>query len=65
MYIDSSTLVLGDFNAHNTIWGSKSTDSKGRVIEQFYQQFNLTILNNGKPTTTLLTPLLHMLPFLT
>jgi hypothetical protein len=25
-------LIMGDFNAHNTLWGNNSTDSKGRTM---------------------------------
>ena len=43
-------LLLGDFNAHNTSWGCNNTDSKGKVIEDFLLQSNLSILNNGSST---------------
>jgi len=43
-------LILGDFNAHSTDWGCTNTDSKGKVIEDFLLQSNLSILNNGSST---------------
>ena len=43
-------LILGDFNAHSTSWGCTNTDSKGKVIEDFLLQSNLSILNNGSST---------------
>lgn len=39
-------LLLGDFNSHNTIWGSSRTDSRGNIIEEFIDENNLNILNN-------------------
>ena len=43
-------LLLGDFNCHNTIWGSNYTDSRGHMIEDIIDINNLVILNNGSPT---------------
>ncbi|GBN88540.1 hypothetical protein AVEN_257647-1 [Araneus ventricosus] len=33
--LPSPFILLGDFNAHSTLWGSGSTNSRGRQIEQF------------------------------
>jgi len=35
---------------HSTSWGCNNTDSKGKVIEDFLLQSNLSILNNGSST---------------
>ena len=43
-------LIVGDLNAHNPIWGSRKTDSRGKIIETFLQDENLYLLNNGSPT---------------
>jgi len=43
-------LLLGDFDAHSTSWGCSNTDSKGKVIEDFLLQNNLSVLNNGSST---------------
>lgn len=43
-------MLLGDFNAHNQLWGSNKCDAKGKVIEDFVTEHNLVILNNGEHT---------------
>lgn len=40
----------GDFNAHNSLWGSTCTDNNGRVVEEFMEEYALVCLNNGKGT---------------
>ena len=39
-----------DFNAYNEIWGSRTTDQRGYIIESFLQINSLNILNDGRPT---------------
>lgn len=43
-------LMVGDFNAHNTLWGSVKTDSRGQVVEDFILTNNVCLLNTGAPT---------------
>lgn len=43
-------LILGDFNAHNTLWGSDHIDCKGRVVESVFDSFGLNLLNSGDHT---------------
>lgn len=43
-------ILMGDINSYNTIWGSRTTDTRGRIIEAFINESNLNILNNGDPT---------------
>ncbi len=43
-------ILTGDFNGHNTIWGSTSTDPRGAILEDFIDSNNLIILNTGSPT---------------
>ena len=43
-------LLLGDFNAHNTLWGCQNTDKKGDQIEDFLQQSNMCLLNDKSAT---------------
>lgn len=45
-------ILLGDFNAHSTEWGSFKTDRWGTAILEVVQKLNLHILNNGKSTKT-------------
>ena len=39
-------LVSGDFNSHNTVWGSKDTDRNGDIIEDLIDEFDMVILND-------------------
>ena len=43
-------LFLGDFNAHNTLWGCVSTDFKGQEISEFMSSCNMCLLNDKTPT---------------
>ena len=37
----ASIVWFGNFNAHNTLWGSEKTDSNGQVIEDLFDEKNL------------------------
>lgn len=43
-------VLLGDFNSHNSLWGSTTDDARGRALEEIIDNANLMILNNGSPT---------------
>ena len=43
-------ILLGDFNAHSTKWGSSKNDSKGKMISDLMVQHNLSLLNDGSAT---------------
>ena len=43
-------LLLGDFNAHNPIWGSQNTNDKGKKIEDILSKESLCIFNDGSST---------------
>lgn len=43
-------LLLGDFNAHNPLWGSLSLDSKGKLIEDFIDRNDVSLYNDGSMT---------------
>jgi hypothetical protein len=48
---DKLLLISGDFNAHNSAWGDKKTDTRGTNVFQITQANDLVILNKGdKPT---------------
>lgn len=48
---DSSNIVwCGDFNAHNTLWGSEKVDINGQAIEELLEEKNLVCLNDGTKT---------------
>ena len=40
----------GDFNAHNSLWGSIHTDINGNVVEELLEERTLVCLNDGKGT---------------
>ena len=46
----TKTIIVGDFNSHNTIWGSDKTNTNGRLVENFVLQNDLVILNDGSGT---------------
>ena len=45
--IQGPVMFLGDFNAHNPLWGSENLTLKGRVIETFITQNDLCLFNDG------------------
>jgi len=50
-YSNSQNYILvGDFNAHNKLWGSEKTDQNGKVIETVLDKNNSVILNDGSGT---------------
>jgi len=44
------SLIVGDFNAHNKLWGSSKTNERGKIIEEILADKNLVILNTGQAT---------------
>ena len=47
---NDKVIIVCDFNAHGTMWGSDKTDKNGQVIEQFVNHHNLTVSNDGEGT---------------
>ena len=45
-----SILLLGDFNAHITLWVDSKTDLRGKMIVDLLLKLNLSILNDGSYT---------------
>ena len=48
--LPSPFILLGDFNGHNILWGSKDIDDKGRIIESFIDNHGLCLYNTKTPT---------------
>ena len=48
--LPSPYMLLGDFNAHNVVWGSDSNNNKGNVIYKFISDNNLCLMNDGSYT---------------
>ena len=46
-------ITQGDFNAHNNLWGSNHTDSRGRLVEAFLGQHDINFMNNAALTRIL------------
>ena len=43
-------LILGDFNSHNPLWGGDLLDSQGRIVDDFIQNNNVSLFNDGSMT---------------
>ena len=43
-------ILLGDFNAHNPLWGSEKMSTRGRILENILDRFNLLCLNEKEET---------------
>lgn len=48
--LPQSFLLVGDFNCHNTLWGSLHTNSKGIMIEKVINNFDLNLMNENQHT---------------
>ena len=47
---NGNTVWCGDFNAHNTLWGSEKNDSNGELVEEMLDGQNLVCVNDGRGT---------------
>jgi ribonuclease HI/exonuclease III len=45
-----NAIITGDFNAHNTLWGSSTTDSRGQDLENLLEETECVVINTGQPT---------------
>ena len=43
-------IIMDDFDGHNTLWGSKITNDKGKTPEEFLSYEGLCIYNDGTDT---------------
>lgn len=48
--LPSPFILTGDFNAHNTVWGSYKDSPRGDIMLQIVTDENWYILNDGAPT---------------
>ena len=51
MELNEQLLIGIDANAHNLVWGSKDTNSRGEYLLEFLVESNLEILNRGQEPT--------------
>ena len=42
----SPFFLLGDFNGHNVLWGSKGNDPKAEIIENFITKNDICLMND-------------------
>jgi len=43
-------ILMGDLNAHHSIWGNVTIDRRGRLLENLVRDQQLNIINTGQPT---------------
>lgn len=43
-------IIVGDFNSRSTVWGSKKTDLRGKIVEKILSEQDIVLLNSGIPT---------------
>lgn len=43
-------MLMGDFNAHSTEWGSFKTDKYGKAVHKLIEELELDIMNTGEST---------------
>ena len=44
------TILVGDFNAHNKMWGCTETRPRGRLLEEIITENRMVVLNTGQAT---------------
>lgn len=48
--VGSPVVWVGDFNAHNPLWGSMGRDCNGVIVEEVMDRHGLLCMNDGRPT---------------
>ena len=48
--LPSPYMLLGDFNGHNVLWGSKDNDHRGELIEDFITKNDICLMNDKSNT---------------
>lgn len=46
-YGKNRTIIAGDFNAKNKLWGSRINDKRGELLIEWIAQHNLSVINEG------------------
>lgn len=49
-HVSHPIVITGDMNSWHPLWGSSSSNSRGKILSKFITQSNLVILNDGSPT---------------
>jgi ribonuclease HI len=50
LFIDKNTIVTGDFNAKNSLWGSPVSDHRGKLVHDVIEANGISCLNTGQGT---------------
>lgn len=48
--VPSPLIILGDFNCHNTSWGSHHSDMFSSFLIDLFDDINVCVINDGSPT---------------
>ena len=48
--LPQNKVILADFNAHHTLWGSLRVDGRGEQVVKLINESDLVLLNDGSPT---------------
>ena len=48
--LSSSCLMLGDYNGHSPLWGSRHVTPKGKIVEEFLTERDLCLYNDKSIT---------------
>ena len=50
LFTHTSSLLVGDFNAHNSLWHSNKTTPRGYILEDLLNDEDFVVHNNKQPT---------------
>jgi ribonuclease HI len=51
LFPNKRTILVGDYNSHNTWWGCTKNNARGKLIEEILIENNMVVLNTGQATT--------------
>ena len=47
-HLPAPMILLGDFNAHNSLWGSEKMSTRGRIMEKILDRYNLLCIKKRR-----------------
>jgi ribonuclease HI len=50
LFKNEPTIITGDFNAKNPLWGSPDQNERGIIIDELIDKHKFVVLNTGQPT---------------
>ena len=48
--VHAKTVIVSDLTGKSTMWGSESSDERGRLLEEFILSKGAVVINSGQPT---------------